>query len=99
MDKWNGNRMKFFLNVPYSRKEEAKEHGCKWDATKKKWYIQMDPDIVMLLNGEDDNLDEVVRQALRRIPNMFPVVDGYWDGLNKYNKDTWNHLLDLVKEM
>jgi ribonuclease HI len=30
---------KIYLNVPYSRKDEAKGLGAKWDAGKKKWYI------------------------------------------------------------
>ncbi len=30
---------KIYLEVPYSRKEEIKQLGGKWDATNKKWYI------------------------------------------------------------
>lgn len=30
---------KIYLNVSYQEKDNAKEKGAKWDATKKKWYI------------------------------------------------------------
>ena len=30
---------KIYLEVPYSRKEEIKQLGGKWDLTNKKWYI------------------------------------------------------------
>lgn len=30
---------KIYLNVPYNRKDEAKEKGARWDASNKKWYI------------------------------------------------------------
>jgi hypothetical protein len=30
---------KYYLNVPYERKEEVKEFGCRFDFQKKKWYI------------------------------------------------------------
>jgi hypothetical protein len=30
---------KIYLNVPYSKKDLAKEKGARWDAGKKKWYI------------------------------------------------------------
>lgn len=30
---------RLFLNVPYKQKEKAKKQGCRWDASKKKWYI------------------------------------------------------------
>ena len=31
-----------FLNVPFARKDEAKTHGAKWNAERKKWYIPND---------------------------------------------------------
>jgi ribonuclease HI len=30
---------KVFLQVPYERKDEAKQFGCKWDFKKKMWYF------------------------------------------------------------
>lgn len=27
------------LNVPYAEKDEAKQLGAKWDATRRKWYV------------------------------------------------------------
>jgi hypothetical protein len=30
---------KIYLEVPFSKKDIAKKLGCRWDATKKKWYI------------------------------------------------------------
>ena len=30
---------KFYLNCPYSEKDEAKALGAWWDTTKKKWYV------------------------------------------------------------
>ena len=29
---------KIYLNVPYAHKDDAKKHGAKWDAKKKKWF-------------------------------------------------------------
>ena len=29
---------KFFLDVPYSEKDDAKALGAKWDPKEKKWY-------------------------------------------------------------
>lgn len=28
-----------YLNVPFEQKDEAKKHGARWDADKKKWYF------------------------------------------------------------
>ncbi len=33
---------KILLNVPFARKEDAKQLGAKWDPMKKKWYIMND---------------------------------------------------------
>lgn len=30
---------KYYFNVPYERKNEAKRKGMKWDGDNKKWYI------------------------------------------------------------
>lgn len=30
---------KFYLNCPYSEKDEAKALGAWWDTNKKKWYV------------------------------------------------------------
>ena len=30
---------KIYLNVPYGEKDEAKGWGARWDAGKKKWFI------------------------------------------------------------
>jgi ribonuclease HI len=30
---------KVYLNVPFTKKDEAKKEGAKWDPSKKKWYI------------------------------------------------------------
>lgn len=30
---------RIYLNVPYTEKDHAKEHGAKWDPTKKKWWV------------------------------------------------------------
>ena len=32
-------KTKHYLNVPYAKKDEAKAKGARWDANKKKWYI------------------------------------------------------------
>lgn len=32
--------MRTDLKVPFAEKDEAKKLGCRWDATKKVWYIQ-----------------------------------------------------------
>jgi ribonuclease HI len=31
---------KIYIEVPFSKKDIAKKLGCRWDANKKKWYIQ-----------------------------------------------------------
>ncbi len=36
--------MRLFLNVPYNEKEEAKSLGAKWNATVKKWYVDLQPE-------------------------------------------------------
>jgi ribonuclease HI len=33
---------KIYLNVPYARKDEAKEQGAKWDPSAKKWWVSSD---------------------------------------------------------
>ena len=33
---------KIYLNVPFSKKDDAKKMGTKWDPKKKKWYIFSD---------------------------------------------------------
>lgn len=35
-----------YLDVPYEEKDDAKSHGAKWDAEKKKWWVQeMKPEL------------------------------------------------------
>jgi ribonuclease HI len=35
-----------YLEVPYEEKDDAKSHGAKWDAEKKKWWVQeMKPEL------------------------------------------------------
>ena len=36
---YNSKPKKIFLQVPYERKDEAKQFGCKWDFKKKMWYF------------------------------------------------------------
>jgi len=36
---YNSKPKKVFLQIPYERKDEAKQYGCKWDFKKKKWYF------------------------------------------------------------
>jgi|LakMenEpi03Aug12_release.lakeMendotaPanAssembly.Ray.scaffolds.fasta_scaffold1875743_1 hypothetical protein len=36
------NNTKNYLSVPFEKKEYAKNKGCKWDASLKKWYILND---------------------------------------------------------
>jgi ribonuclease HI len=40
-----------YLNVPYERKDRAKELGAKWNPHKKKWYCE-DPENIQLLLQE-----------------------------------------------
>ena len=35
----SSNQNKIYLNVPYSKKDEAKSKGARWNAEKKSWYI------------------------------------------------------------
>lgn len=36
---YNVDVKKIYLDVPYAKKEIAKEHGAKWNPDEKKWYI------------------------------------------------------------
>jgi ribonuclease HI len=38
-----------YLNVPFERKEEAKQLGAKWNPQKKKWYCENTDDLHKLL--------------------------------------------------
>lgn len=38
-----------YLNVPFERKEEAKQLGAKWNPQKKKWYCENTDDLHQLL--------------------------------------------------
>lgn len=33
------------LKVPFAEKDEAKQLGARWDATKKKWYVPLGTDL------------------------------------------------------
>lgn len=37
---YNSKPQKIYLKLPYERKDEAKQLGCKWDFKKKKWYCE-----------------------------------------------------------
>lgn len=39
-DKKDSKETKYYLNIPYDRKEEGKMYGAKWDPKKKKWYYK-----------------------------------------------------------
>ena len=39
-DKKEGSKQKYYLNIPYERKEEGKMYAAKWDPKKKKWYYE-----------------------------------------------------------
>lgn len=39
-DKKDSKGNKYYLNIPYERKEEGKMYGAKWDPKKKKWYYE-----------------------------------------------------------
>jgi len=30
--------VRVYLSIPFSEKDDAKELGCRWDASRKKWY-------------------------------------------------------------
>lgn len=36
------NKIKIYINVPYSQKDDAKAYGAMWDKQKKSWYIYDD---------------------------------------------------------
>jgi hypothetical protein len=38
---------KFYLNVPFTQKDEAKALGARWDAVEKKWFVPADKDIAL----------------------------------------------------
>ena len=40
---------RIYLNVPYERKEEAKQLGAKWNPQKKKWYSENTEDLQKLV--------------------------------------------------
>ena len=39
-DKKGYKKQKYYLNIPYDRKDEGKKYGTKWDTKKKKWYYE-----------------------------------------------------------
>lgn len=34
--------MRFYIDCPFSEKEEAKSYGARWDGTERKWYYEAD---------------------------------------------------------
>jgi hypothetical protein len=55
---------KYYLNVPFAQKDEAKALGAKWDAVKKKWYVPTDKDM-MLFRQWHVNQDAVTPQRTK----------------------------------
>jgi hypothetical protein len=91
--------MRIYLDVPYSRKDEAKSQGCKWDPHTKKWYVKLDPEIVQLFYGSpEDFLMDVVREANRRIPPNFNITKICWDGVDGCDQAIWDHLVSVITE-
>lgn len=31
---------KYYIDIPFKLKDEAKQHGAKWDSEKKSWYVE-----------------------------------------------------------
>ncbi|BBL72571.1 DUF5710 domain-containing protein [Methylogaea oryzae] len=43
---------KFYLNVPYAEKDQAKALGARWDASRKKWYVPAGVDVSLFQQWE-----------------------------------------------
>ena len=48
--------MRTYLNVSFAEKEEAKKHGARWDAQRKKWYAENVEDLTPFLKWIDGRL-------------------------------------------
>ena len=38
---------KYFIDIPFKLKDQAKEHGAKWDSEEKSWYITDKKNLVL----------------------------------------------------
>jgi len=98
---YNKNDMRFYLAVPYSRKDDAKSRGYKWDPEEKKWYMKINKDYVDDFIGQDfvnNGFDSLLRECLTRKPRDFPIVGGMWNGSSVYQQeDLWEHIIGIVK--
>jgi hypothetical protein len=49
----------FFLEVPFSQKDDAKRLGARWDSTKRKWYVPQGADVKNFsrwILGDNENM-------------------------------------------
>lgn len=58
---------KFYINVPYSEKDQAKELGAKWDPVKKSWFIPAELNQInfekWLPKNNEKNIDGNIRSV------------------------------------
>ena len=101
LSSYNRNDMRFYLNVPYSRKDDAKSAGYKWDPEQKKWYMKIDKDYVDFFidnDFNDNSFKNLLHKCLTRKPRDYPIVGGMWNGSSDYKKEElWEHIIDIVK--
>jgi hypothetical protein len=44
---------KIYVKIPFHKKNDAKKHGCRWDAQKKSWYY--------MSNLEKNKIDSIIK--------------------------------------
>ena len=90
-EKSQGKPRRVYLAVPYSEKDQAKEHGAKWDRKLKSWYAPEGVDMAPLEKWKPENqqtpvkkevdpvkefADELKRQGV--LVKGDPIMDGKW---------------------
>ncbi len=75
---------KYYLNVPYERKEEVKEFGCRFDFQKKKWYIY----------NNNPKFEDFINEYTYNIFEKADEIEDYWRYINGYDLK-WNDEDDL----
>lgn len=81
------NGKKYYLNVPYERKEEVKEFGCRFDFQKKKWYIY----------SNNPKFEDFIDNYTYNIFVEQDEIEDYWN--YKYNNKKKQNDDDLEEEL
>ncbi|UCV20611.1 hypothetical protein KI610_08635 [Ferribacterium limneticum] len=67
--------MRINLKVPFAEKEQAKKLGARWDAARKIWYVEQQPDMAPFAqwsptahesSAGDDTMPQIKNSAFRQ---------------------------------